>query len=134
MDQISIVREESVQLWKDSGDPFLMAFAEDWIGQPFPEEKFLVGILTFFSIFNIGCNEMGLSEVAEKFQRRINLFLVGLEKIGYSRETRREHVAKRNVPGIYHRITKAAFGRVAYTMCDLSRNLQKYDLTKEKKN
>jgi hypothetical protein len=118
------VHAEQLEIWLNSGDSMLVQFAEDCVGLPLPEEQELTDILTFFCIFNLGCAELKLFDVAKIFEKRINLFIIGLGKLGFSSDFRKEYVAKKTIPGPLLRIKRRAFGKAAYVMLELKRDAE----------
>jgi hypothetical protein len=120
----SIVSEEQLKVWLNSKDSVLIQLAEDCIGLPLPQEQELINILTFFSIFNLGCKEMKEETIANIFEKRINLFVIGLTKMGFSGEFRKEYVTRKTIPGPLLRIKRRAFGRAAYVMTELKRYVE----------
>lgn len=117
----SMVRPENLELWANSEDYFLKELAERYVGLPFPDEKELIEILTFLSIFAIGCREMKLDNLAETYDKRINMFVLGLDRIGFARGDYKQYVLKRKIPGMLTRIVRRAFGKAAYITQDTNR-------------
>ena len=49
----------------------------------YPTDGEAVSMLTFLSVFAMGCTELKLEHVSQKFHRRVTLYTVGLCKMGY---------------------------------------------------
>jgi len=48
-----------------------------------PSEEEVYNILKFFLYFSMGCRKMQLSKLADDFENRANLFVSGMNQLGY---------------------------------------------------
>jgi len=120
-----VLQPEDVAYWAESKDYFLRDLADGFVGGPPPEEQNLIDILTFLAVFSIGYKEMAMDDLCDLFDKRINAFIVGLQRMGFTKDFRKEYVAKRTIPGPLERIIRVAFGRAAYRMFDQVREVEK---------
>jgi len=116
-----IITSDNVILWLTSKEPMMEEMAKSFIGEPLLEEEEMVEILAFFGIFALGCKQIGLTNLAEKFNKRADLFAAGLVPLGFSKTDYKQLVLDRTLHGSAKRIQNRACSRVAYVMCELKR-------------
>ena len=82
--QRRLVSEEDVKFLVDSGDKFLEEFGKACIGEELSvdEVKEIVACLVQFSV---GLRRVGLIDVAKKFDNRLEMVVMFLEKVGFKR-------------------------------------------------
>ena len=79
----AVVKEDMVKDWLESGDEVMVDLAKGMVGNPPPSVDEAVDILRCFVTFSVGCAQVGLKDLAEKYGRRADLFVLGLRKMGY---------------------------------------------------
>jgi hypothetical protein len=79
-----------------------------------PNEEELINILAFLLTFSMGCMDLKLPELADKFNDRAERFVVALNKCGMISGKFRDPVRKRWDPVTYNTILNKAFSIAAY--------------------
>ena len=81
--------EELLDCWKNSNDEMLVGIRDSYFPllqkQEGLDEDELVDMLAFFINFSIGFKKLGQDEISLKYKKRADLFLAGLESIGYKK-------------------------------------------------
>jgi len=109
------VAEKDLQLWFDSNDTVLQSLAESCIANDqIPLENEAVSILTFLLLACCKCGEAKLMTERDSFNRRANLFLAGLAKLGYGTNWFMRYTTMTKIPGLLHRVERKACNRVEY--------------------
>ena len=109
-----IVTEQDLALWVSSKDVFLEELAQEYIGKPPMSEQLANELLEFLCVFSLGCSQLGLPELAEVYNKRVSLFLVGFSKMGYSTGTYMFYTAMRKCYGTFQRVVRKLGGRIDY--------------------
>ena len=116
---------KAVEFWKQSDDSILVRLAENIEeAKTIPSEEEMIEILTFFSVFSMGCLEMGLKDIAKAFEKRATSFIIGLRKMGLVPGKYKNYVLDCMLDGYYNRVINTAAYRAAYRFCDLSRDVK----------
>jgi hypothetical protein len=71
-----------IKRWEE--DEFLSVLGEEYeVGGNIISFEEAVVVLGFLLNFGMGCTDLGAEKLAEKFSRRADLFIMGLQDMGY---------------------------------------------------
>ena len=69
-----------LEIWQN--DHYLSKIKEEFEkSQPHEEEVY--NILRFFLMFSMGCRSLNIPKIADDFESRANLFIVGMNQLGF---------------------------------------------------
>lgn len=109
------ITKEHVGLWLDSNDSIMTWLGNEYLERNiYPSDAEAVSLLTFFSVFAMGCHELDLPEVEKVFQRRVTLYIVGLCKMGYGMKGSMWYMTRTLLFGPLKRIVGKVSNRVSY--------------------
>jgi hypothetical protein len=118
-----IVVASDLEVWLNSGDSFLVELANACIGEPPMEEEQAVLNLTFLLTASMVCSKLGLMfndpqlmELNKVYNRRSDLFKLGLVKMGYHPGRYMYYVGMRKVPGTLERVTLKSTSQAEYNV------------------
>lgn len=69
-----------LEIWQN--DHYLSKIKEEFEKNP-PNHKDVYELLKFFLYFSMGCRKMQLNTLADEFENRSNLFVIGMNQLGF---------------------------------------------------
>ena len=66
-----------MKLWK------ITRYIKEEFEKTRPTEPEVYNMLKFFLIFSMGCKKMQLKKLADDFEHRANLFIIGMNQLGF---------------------------------------------------
>ena len=69
-----------LEIWQN--DHYLSKIKEEFEKTP-PSAEDVYELLKFFLYFSMGCRKMQLNALADEFENRSNLFVIGMNQLGY---------------------------------------------------
>jgi hypothetical protein len=81
--------KRAIQLWLDSGDEFMEKLGERQVHKEIPTVEEATATLKFLLVFSIGCGRLGLENLRTTFESRANMYVGGLQNMGYDRGSQR---------------------------------------------
>jgi len=104
-----LISEEDVKPLLVSGDEFLEVFGKSCIGIELPVDE-TGQVVVFLVQFSLGLRKVGLKDVAEKFEKRLRIIVVFLEKVGLRRGWKGGRWGSR---GVLDRLIDSALNRIS---------------------
>lgn len=75
-----------LQVWREANDNFMEELYKAYVDMgDLPTVDEAVEVLAFFLSFSVGCRRLKLDSLAEVFSNRANLYVLGLEKLGFKK-------------------------------------------------
>lgn len=106
---------ENMQLWLNSNDLMLVNLANAYLEEPTKiYENDFMNLLTFLAVASISCSELEMSDLAKKFEWRINKICCGLANLGYSSKSYMYYTTMTKRPCILKRIIMKVCNQTEY--------------------
>ena len=119
---VAFTPDKAAEYWRNSKDEMMIDLANSTEGiTEHPDEEATTEFVTFLCVFSMGCAELGLVDLSNKFKMRLELYMIGLTRMGFIPGKYKNYLWNRMVDGFYNRVVNLGTFRAAYRVCDLVR-------------